>query len=230
MQRKYHRTHVSESCQNLVNYLKSCRLKALQKMCRGNRPHIGIHRIKLNVGFYILLRLGMKAKVRSKTFAISAMECVETCHLVNGRQFDIITGHTHVPCAQLQMVSCHLICSAIVHCAGLMTSRRPAVSPLVCGRSVHRLPSAEKTICSPTAGGMAAVYCIYMGRSDVTESMVTIRSHFCGYETLSCVELNGEDLSCYSNKIESVSLSIWSPTYQQSVFKRCHSDKHFSEF
>ena len=25
-------------------------------------------------------------------------------------------------------------------------------------------------------------------------------------------------------------MSIWSPTYQQSVFKRYHSDKHFSEF
>jgi len=25
-------------------------------------------------------------------------------------------------------------------------------------------------------------------------------------------------------------MSIWSPTYQQSVFKRCCSDKHFSEF
>jgi len=25
-------------------------------------------------------------------------------------------------------------------------------------------------------------------------------------------------------------MCIWSPTYQQSVFKRCHSDKHFSDF
>ena len=41
--------------------------------------------------------------------------------------------------------------------------------------------------------------------SDVTDSMVTIRSPFCGYSTI-CVELNGKDLSCYSNKIESVSL------------------------
>jgi len=56
--------------------------------------------------------------------------------------------------------------------------------------------------------------------------MVTIRSPFCGYNTIECVELNGEDLSCYSNNIESVSLL----TYQQSVFKRYHGDKHFSEF
>jgi len=36
--------------------------------------------------------------------------------------------------------------------------------------------------------------------------MVTIRSPFCGYNTTSCVELKGEDLSRCSNKIESVSL------------------------
>ena len=27
-----------------------------------------------------------------------------------------------------------------------------------------------------------------------------------------------------------MSIGLWSPTYQQSVFKRYHSDKHFSEF
>jgi len=47
---------------------------------------------------------------------------------------------------------------------------------------------------------------LYIGWSDVTESMVTIRSPFCGYDMTQCVELNGEELSCYSNKIESVSL------------------------
>ena len=36
--------------------------------------------------------------------------------------------------------------------------------------------------------------------------MVTTRSPFCGYKTIRCVQLNGEDLSCYPNKIESVSL------------------------
>ena len=43
----------------------------------------------------------------------------------------------------------------------------------------------------------------------------------------------GEDLVCYSNKNESVvfkEMSIWSLTYQQSAFKRYHSNKHFSEF
>ena len=37
--------------------------------------------------------------------------------------------------------------------------------------------------------------------------MVTIRSPFCGYNTTWCVRLNGEDLSCCPNKIESVSLT-----------------------
>ena len=36
--------------------------------------------------------------------------------------------------------------------------------------------------------------------------MVTIRQPFCMHNTIYCVELNGEDLSRYSNKIESVSL------------------------
>ena len=47
---------------------------------------------------------------------------------------------------------------------------------------------------------------LYIGWSDVTESTVMIRSPFCGHKTMWCVGLNGEDLSCYSNKIESVSL------------------------
>ena len=36
---------------------------------------------------------------------------------------------------------------------------------------------------------------LYMGWSDVTESMATIRSPFCGYNVAKCVELTGEDLS-----------------------------------
>jgi len=45
-----------------------------------------------------------------------------------------------------------------------------------------------------------------IGWNDVTESMVAIRSPFCGYNTIKCVELNGKNLSCYSNKLEPVSL------------------------
>ena len=33
---------------------------------------------------------------------------------------------------------------------------------------------------------------VYMGGSDVTESMVTIRSPFCGYNSACCMELKGE--------------------------------------
>ena len=40
----------------------------------------------------------------------------------------------------------------------------------------------------------------YIECSDVTESMVRKRSP---YNTIICVELNGEDLSCYSIKTES---------------------------
>jgi len=43
--------------------------------------------------------------------------------------------------------------------------------------------------------------------------MVTIRSPFCRYNTIKCVKLNGENLSCYSNKIESIS------------FRKCPHDR-----
>jgi len=42
-------------------------------------------------------------------------------------------------------------------------------------------------------------------------SMVTTRSPFCDYKMPWCVELNGEYLSCYSNKIKSVNLRDYSP-------------------
>jgi len=109
---------------------------------------------------------------------------------------------------------------------------------------------------------------VCMRRRDVTETTVTTRAPFCGQNMALCVELNGEDLSCYSigtceasrfdsnsnrySRFDSYSIrtqtadsqvpsiqielnqfkkmSVWSPTYQQSEFKRCYSDKHFSEF
>jgi len=54
----------------------------------------------------------------------------------------------------------------------------------------------------------------YIGRNDVTDSMVAIRSPFCTYNTIYSVELNGEDLSCYSNKTESVSLRKCPPHHR----------------
>jgi len=42
---------------------------------------------------------------------------------------------------------------------------------------------------------------LYTRRSDVTESVATIRAPFCGYNLAKCVQLLGEDLPCYSNKI-----------------------------
>jgi len=38
------------------------------------------------------------------------------------------------------------------------------------------------------------------------ECMPTVRSPFCGYNMAQCVELRGEDLSCYVNNIQSVGL------------------------
>ena len=44
---------------------------------------------------------------------------------------------------------------------------------------------------------------LHVGWSDVTESSITIRSPFCGYNLAYCVELKGDDLWSYSHKIES---------------------------
>jgi len=49
--------------------------------------------------------------------------------------------------------------------------------------------------------------------SDVTESMVTIRSPCCGYNLAWCVELKGEDLWSYSPKTKSVSLQLYRRTF-----------------
>jgi len=59
-----------------------------------------------------------------------------------------------------------------------------------------------------------------------------MRSPFRGYNTIQRVELNGEDLSCYSNKIESASLrNVHMITdLPTKCVKRYHSDKHLSEF
>jgi len=72
-----------------------------------------------------------------------------------------------------------------------------------------------------------------IGWSDVTESMATIRSPFCGYIMSYCVEFSGEDFSCYLNSIQSVGftkMSVWSLACQQSVFQRYHTENHLSEF
>ena len=74
---------------------------------------------------------------------------------------------------------------------------------------------------------------VYTGWSDITESKSRCDRHFVGITRYKCVELNGEDLSCYLNIIESVNLRKCSYEHwlnQQSVFKRNHSDKHFQEF
>ena len=69
-----------------------------------------------------------------------------------------------------------------------------------------RPSTSNRTDSSTSTNCERAQPTLYTGRSDVTESMITIRSSFCGYNTTQCVEFSGKDLSCYSNEIESVSL------------------------
>ena len=71
----------------------------------------------------------------------------------------------------------------------------------------------------------------YIGWSNVTESMVMIRSPCCGYNLAWCVELKREDLSSYSHKIESVYENVHTITSLPITrFKHYYSNQHLSEF
>jgi len=73
---------------------------------------------------------------------------------------------------------------------------------------------------------------VYIRWRDVTESMVTTRSPFCGYNMAYYVELRGKDfivLFQYDTICWFIQMSVWSLTCRQSVFKRYHSSQHFSE-
>ena len=59
-------------------------------------------------------------------------------------------------------------------------------------------------------------------------SVVAIRSPFCGATPSYCARLSGEDLSRYSNKIESVGLRKC-PYYRYHTKKWCQNNKHFAE-
>jgi len=65
---------------------------------------------------------------------------------------------------------------------------------------------AVRAVAVVTAATRSMFSSVYTGWSDVTESMVRIRSPFCGYNTTQCGQLKGEDLSCYSNETKSASL------------------------
>ena len=60
-----------------------------------------------------------------------------------------------------------------------------------------RPSTSNRTDSSTSTNCERAQPTLYTGRSDVTESMITIRSSFCGYNTIQCVEFSGKDLSCY---------------------------------
>ena len=61
--------------------------------------------------------------------------------------------------------------------------------------------------------------------------MVTIRSPFCGYNTAQCAQIKAKIYRVIQIKLNQlVYVHMITPTYQQSVFKRYHRGKHFSEF
>lgn len=67
---------------------------------------------------------------------------------VDRRQFDMIDAYTCRPFSQLQMVSYHQICSAIVHSAGLMTStdHHPSLPPFHHQLTLHNVHRGDKSL------------------------------------------------------------------------------------
>jgi len=64
-----------------------------------------------------------------------------------------------------------------------------------------RLAASVGSVVSRADGGESTQTCYTWGEMTLTESVVTIRGPFCGYNLALCVELAGEDLPRYSNKI-----------------------------
>ena len=87
----------------------------------------------------------------------------------------------------------------LLEVVGRKFSHRPG-NPATAG--VVRWPAA-----GDTAGSSLRLLSSLQHR--IYNLLVTIRSPFRGYNTIYCVELNGEYLSCYSDKIESLSLRRW---------------------
>ena len=86
-------------------------------------------------------------------------------------------------------------------CVCCVWNRLPSITSCELRRSVaskNRLFSRDSRYLLPP----------YIGWSDVTESIVTLRSPCCGYNLAWCVVLNCEDLWSCSHKTESVSLRI----------------------
>jgi len=71
----------------------------------------------------------------------------------------------------------------------------------------------------------------YIGWSDVTESVVKIRSPFCGYNMAYCVELKFEHLSCYCYKlINWIRKCPYSHWLTIEAYKHYHSNRNLSAF
>ena len=129
-------------------------------------------------------RFGSENRIESKLFfaRIGMLYCRARYALVN----DFERHRTWQTCGQTDAdghgtVSIHL---------GLPRTSRPAWAA---GKTAWSLINT----CHSRQSEMSW---LYIGWNDVTESMVTIRSPFCGYNLAYWVELIGEDLPCYSNK------------------------------
>jgi len=70
---------------------------------------------------------------------------------------------------------------------------------------------------------------VYIGWTDLTESMVPTRSPFSGYNICGVKGRRFIVIFHYNAIRWFIQMSVWSLTCRQSVFKRYHSGKHFSE-
>ena len=72
---------------------------------------------------------------------------------------------------------------------------------------------------------------LFIGRCDVTESIATTRSPFCGRGIICGVKGRRFIVFFKQNSIRwFTKMSLWSLTCQQNVLKRYHSSKHLWEF
>jgi len=76
--------------------------------------------------------------------------------------------------------------------------------------------------------------CLYIGWSDVTETMVTIRSPFCGYNTIYCVELNSTLRKWLTNKaylsaitVTNISRSLYLQNGGKNSLEQIHTEQNY---
>ena len=142
---------------------------------------------------------------------------------------------------------CRFIWHALLSCSRCycaITQRHADRRELtVCRQNVNvNFVSPACTVARPTLTGTSTASCFhswlrqregvqtlqYIGGSDITESMVVIRSPFWGITRHSVTSLMAKICRVIDMKLNQFKkMSIGSLTYQHSVFKRYRSDKHF---